>query len=136
MRPFITGSIELAMPRMRLAAASGSARTIRGIFRHLYLELRNRRELCGARSGVRRFRPRRLRKQFDSLLGFLKTPAQIFPLEICQACLQQFAISLNILVVGSQQSKGFFQSRYSNKTVLMLENLAGLDRCVKRKLNH
>ncbi len=64
-----------------------------------------------------RFREHRIGKHFNSLLRFRKPPAKIFPLEIRQACLQQLAIALSIFVVSSQQSKGFFHSRYSNKTV-------------------
>lgn len=56
-----------------------------------------------------------MRQHVDSLLGFAKAPAKVIPLEIGQTRCKQLSVSLNILVIGPQESKGFFQSQYSNK---------------------
>jgi hypothetical protein len=49
------------------------------------------------------------RKRFNRRLFFNKALADIFALEICQAGSQQLAVTLNILVVSSQQGKVFLK---------------------------
>lgn len=49
------------------------------------------------------------RKRLNRRLFFNKALADIFALEICQAGSQQLAVTLNILVVSSQQGKVFLK---------------------------
>jgi hypothetical protein len=49
------------------------------------------------------------RKRLNRRLFFNKALADIFALEICQAGFQQLAVTLNILVVSSQQGKVFLK---------------------------
>ena len=54
----------------------------------------------------------------------MKALANIFALEICQSGFQQLAVTLNILVVSSQQGKVSSNILYSNKHIKITEKLA------------
>lgn len=60
------------------------------------------------------------RQHLNCRLFFNKALADIFALEVCQFGLKQLAVTLNILVVSSQQSKVFFKHLVLQQTFKML----------------
>ena len=64
------------------------------------------------------------RKRFNRRLYFKKALADIFALKICQAGFQQLAVTLNILVVSSQQGKVFLKHLVLHKHLKITEQLA------------